>query len=299
MRDEVLWAGVRVVRFDIPPDSPLVDEREEIDVFAADHAVIIVGMHVAALVALALPSWGGLVALCVGHIVFWLGIPLGFHKLLAHRSYVAPSWFLRVLATLGTLTFQGGPLLWAATHRAHHRHTDAAGDAHASVRGFWWSHMGWTLYRRPNGFFYRRSRGLIPDLLSDPYLRFLDRYAVAVNLALFLVAAAVIRRWDILLWGFPLRIVVDWHITWLINSYAHYAPLRGAKARDGIRNSPTLAALAFGEGWHGNHHRFPGRANFAVERGQVDLAYLTLCALQRLGVIQIRQQADPTPASSR
>src|SRR6185437_5662190 len=133
------------------------------------------GMHIAAVVGLFLASWPGLTALLIGHLCFWLGIPLCFHKLLAHRTYHAPRWFTYLLATLGTLTFQGGPLLWSATHRAHHKHTDHPGDAHASVRGFWWSHMGWTFYKRPNGFLYRRARSLIPDLLKDPYFRFLDR----------------------------------------------------------------------------------------------------------------------------
>ena len=279
-----------MTRFDIPPDSPLVDGRDEKDVFSWVHAVIILGMHAAAVVGLFHVSAAAIAAFAVTHAAFLFGLPLCFHKLLAHRTYQAPVWVTNTLATFGTLAFQGGPLLWAATHRAHHRQTDEPGDAHASIRGFWWSHMGWTFYKRPNGFRYREAKALIPDLIRSAYLRFLDRRALHLNLAVLFLTAVLIRRLDILLWAFPVRIVVDWHITWLVNSYAHRAPLAGTRKHAGIRNSPVLAILAFGEGWHANHHQYPGRANFGHSWWQIDPAYWTLRALQGIGLVRLRRE---------
>ena len=280
-------------RFAIPPDSPLVDEFDaRTDVFAWDHALIIGGMHVLAVIGLFFWSWPAFAAFLVLHVLcLGAGTLLGFHRLLSHTVFRCSRAVLYTFATLGTLAFQGGPLLWAATHRAHHAHTEEPGDAHASHRGFWWSHMGWTLYKRPNGFHYREAKRLVADLCTHTYLRFLDRHALVVNIAAVALCAALVQRWDVILWAFPVRIVVGWHHIWSINSYAHYAPLRGPKAPLGaVRNSPLLAALMLGEGYHANHHRYPGRANLALEPGQFDLGYLAMRALDRLGLIRLRNR---------
>ena len=278
--------------FAIPPDSPLVDEgRAEDDVFAWDHAVIIASMHLGAAAALFVASGPAVVAFLVAHcLVFLLGVPLGFHRLLSHHAFRASDRVLHAFATLGTLTFQGGPLVWAARHRAHHRHVDEPGDSHASARGFWWSHVGWTLYRRPNGFRYHEHRKQIRDLLEHRYLRWLDRHATSVNVAAMLLFALLVRRIDLLLWAFPLRIVVGWHCTWAVNSYAHFAPLRGPKRDRRVRNSWLLALLVLGEGWHENHHRYPGRANCALTASQVDPGYLVLRLLHALGIVRLRRE---------
>jgi fatty-acid desaturase len=277
--------------FSIPPDSPLVDGRETIDIFAWDHALIIVGMHVLALSGAFFFSWQALATFLVFHVLcLGLGVVVCYHRLLSHQTFRCKPWVLYTLSTLGVLGFQGGPLLWTATHRAHHKHTDDPGDAHASSRGFWWSHMGWTFYRRPNGFRYGASRKLISDLLQHRYLVLLDRYAILANLLAAGLFFLVFQRIDLLIWAFPVRIVIDWHLTWLINSYAHFAPVRGPKEpRDEIRNSRLLAAIVFGEGWHANHHRFPGRANFAVEKGEMDPGFFLIRALERFGLLRVRR----------
>jgi stearoyl-CoA desaturase (delta-9 desaturase) len=288
--------------FALHPDSALVDHPSRQDVFAPWQAATIVGMHILAVSGLWLVSVPAITAFVAAHLLcLGGGIALGYHRLLAHRSFRTPRWFRNVLATLGTLTFQVGPLLWVAIHRAHHKDTDQEGDAHASVRGFWWSHMGWTFYRRPNGFEYAKSRRLITELADDAYLRFLNRHMVLVNLAAAAVTALVVRRGDVVLWAFPVRIVVGWHLTWLINSYAHFAPIRGPKRADGIRNSAWLAFLAFGEGWHGNHHRYPGRANFALTSRQVDPAYVALRGLNAIRLVELKREASElvSPSSPR
>lgn len=279
--------------FAIPPDSPLVDGRDPAsDVFAWDHALIIGGMHVLAFVGLWFWSWPALAAFLVMHtLCLGVGVIVGFHRLFSHKVFRCSPIVLYAFATLGTLAFQGGPLLWAATHRVHHRHPDEHGDAHSSERGFWWSHIGWTLYRRPNGFRFREAKRIVSDLSGHRFLVFLDRHAIGVNIAAFAVFAALVPRWDVLLWAFPVRIVVDWHLIWLINSYAHFAPLRGRKDPPGtIRDSALLSAFLFGEGWHAKHHASPGLANLATEPGQIDLGFVIMRGLDRIGLIRLRNR---------
>ena len=67
-------------------------------------------------------SWTGVVLLGVGIFVFGvLGLNLGFHRLITHRSFSCPRWLERTFAVLGTCSLQFSPALWVAVHRRHHR----------------------------------------------------------------------------------------------------------------------------------------------------------------------------------
>ena len=104
--------------------------------------------HILATVAL-LPqfwSWGAVAAFGVLYWVTVLGVTLGLHRLVAHRSLVVPVWLERVLVIMGTLACQSGPIEWVGLHRHHHRFSDQPNDHHDAGRGLWWSHSEWMLH---------------------------------------------------------------------------------------------------------------------------------------------------------
>src|SRR6202521_6300092 len=155
------------------------------------------GLLIIHLIALAafLPmffSWSGV---AVAIVLWWMtgafGIAFCFHRTLTHRSLAMPRWLEYMSALFGTLSLQGGPIEWVATHRLHHAHADAEGDPHDAHRGLWWSHIDW-LYRkndaRPNEDEMRRYAA---DLWAQPYYRFLQRYYLWIQVALGLVLFAV------------------------------------------------------------------------------------------------------------
>jgi stearoyl-CoA desaturase (delta-9 desaturase) len=187
-----------------------------------------------------------------------LGISVGYHRLLAHRSFEAPHWLVSILATLGALAWQGGPLAWVASHRSHHRHADQVGDPHSRALGWWWSHCLWSIFRAPNGFRYRSMARQVPDL-NLPYLLFLERHYLAINLAVVVFSMLILGISNTLVLVF-LRVVVVWHCTWLVNSCCHS---RGVNTNE---SKPTnqwwVAALTYGEGMHLNHHGSPASATF-------------------------------------
>ena len=79
-------------------------------------------MHVGAVFAL-LPmfwSWQAVVALAVLYWVTVLGVTLGLHRLVSHRSFTAPRWVERTLVLMGALACQSGPIEWVGLHRHHH-----------------------------------------------------------------------------------------------------------------------------------------------------------------------------------
>ena len=217
-----------------------------------------------------------------------------YHRYFAHRAFrtTRPAQF--VFAVLAASSVQRGPLWWAAHHRHHHSHADAPDDTHSALQhGFLWSHMGWFLAREN----FATRIALVPDLACYPELRFLDRYDALVPLSLagalyalgeLLAGVAPALGTDglqLLVWGFCLSTVVLYQATFTINSLAHRFGRRRYATNDDSRNNAWLALLTFGEGWHNNHHHFPGAARQGFYWWEIDLAYYGLRVLTALGVI--------------
>jgi stearoyl-CoA desaturase (delta-9 desaturase) len=243
-------------------------------------------IHIGALAALlpALFSWQ---AVGVMLLMFWiaggLGITLGFHRLLTHRGFTVPRPVEYLLALFGTLAVQGGPIDWVATHRKHHAFVDADGDPHDSNRGMGWAHVEW-LYRTSKDRLEPREYGRwAPDLMKDPVYRFLDRYPVAIQFALGLVLF-LIGGWSFVVWGVFVRLVVLYHCTWLVNSAAHQVGYRNFKTADRSTNCWWVSLLAFGEGWHNNHHAFPFSARHGMRWFEFDLTWTTIQVLRAVRI---------------
>ncbi len=223
--------------------------------------------------------WAALAAALYAARMF--AITAGYHRYFSHRAYRTSRAFQLALAVRGTTAVQKGPLWWAAHHRDHHRYSDGPDDVHSPIqRGFWWSHVGWILSERHD----RTRLDRVRDLARFPELVWLDRFHLAAPLAL---AAALLAAggWPALLWGFFVSTVALWHATFAINSVAHVVGRRRYATADGSRNSLGLALLTFGEGWHNNHHFYPGSANQGFRWWQVDVSWYALRALAAMGVV--------------
>jgi stearoyl-CoA desaturase (delta-9 desaturase) len=212
-----------------------------------------------------------------------------YHRYFSHRTFRTSRGAQFVFAVLGASATQRGPLWWAAHHRRHHRHSDTDLDLHSPRRhGFWWSHMGWILSARNFPTDLREVR----DLARFPELQWLDRYDIAVPAALALTLFAV-GGWPFLVWSYFVSTVLLFHGTCLINSMAHRLGSRRYETGDDSRNSLALALITFGEGWHNNHHRYPGAARQGFFWWEIDPTYWGLSLLHRIGVIR---DLRPVPA---
>jgi len=224
-----------------------------------------------------------------------------YHRYFAHRTFRTSRPVQFAFALLGAASVQRGPLWWAAHHRHHHAHADTPSDPHTPRKGFWRSHVGWFL--TPAGF--RTDPSRIGDLRRFPELRWLDRFDTAVPVALavglYLLGEVLEARApalhtngpQLLVWGFFVSTIVLFHATVTINSLAHRWGRRRFATRDDSRNNAWLALLTFGEGWHNNHHFFPGSARQGFHWWEIDLTYYGLRALQALGLVH---DLKPVPA---
>ncbi|HEY2865844.1 MAG TPA: fatty acid desaturase [Pyrinomonadaceae bacterium] len=241
--------------------------------------------HLMAFVSLFYFSWQNLAA-CL--IVMWIagswGIGLGYHRLLTHRGFKAPRWLERFLAVCGTLALQSGPIAWVTTHRVHHAFTETDRDPHSPRNGSYWAHIGWifrgTAQNQPETAVQRYS----PDLLRDPFLRFMEKYYFVTPMVVA-VALFAIGGWSMALWGIFMRTVIAWHSTWLVNSATHLWGKRRFETRDDSRNNGFVAAITFGEGWHNNHHAYPRSARHGLTWREIDPNWIQIRLLEKLGLV--------------
>lgn len=246
-------------------------------VFGAVHALV--------LLAPWFFSWSAFGVAIVLHWLFGsIGICLGYHRLLTHRSLQVPKPLEYAIALIGVLALQGGPIFWVAGHRMHHLHTeDPDKDPYSSQRGFWWSHMLWMIYPRPEYFEFERYQKFAPDLARDPVYRFLDRYFLLFQIPLGLVLYAL-GGWSFVMYGIVVRVVLLWHSTWLINSATHLIGYRTFDSDDNSRNLWWAAILTYGEGWHNNHHAYPNVAKAGWKWWEIDMTWWAIQVLRKLGL---------------
>jgi stearoyl-CoA desaturase (delta-9 desaturase) len=220
-------------------------------------------------------SWSALVVTAVLYSITALGITLCYHRSLAHRGVRLARPVECIIAVFGTLALQGGPIEWTATHRKHHAFSDTENDPHNMGRGFLWAQCAWLFRKNPAMPSPAEVRHYVPDLIDDPFFRWLDRNTLTLQIALGAVLF-VLGGWSWVVWGIFARLVLSYHVTWMINSVAHMFGYRTFKTTDLSTNCWWLALLSWGEGWHNNHHAFPFSARFGLRWFEFDAAWLVV-----------------------
>lgn len=140
-------------------------------------AIFLVSMHLGCLAAPFFFSWTGLIVCVVLHwLTASIGICLGYHRYLSHRSFKLAKPAEAVVLTCGALSGEGSPLRWAATHRLHHQKSDQVGDPHSPLDGPWWSHLWWLFPQRPENHGEQLYERYVPELLDNSTCQFLERH---------------------------------------------------------------------------------------------------------------------------
>jgi stearoyl-CoA desaturase (Delta-9 desaturase) len=242
-------------------------------------------VHVAAVAGIVYTgwSWRGAVLAGVVYGVRMVVVTAGYHRYFAHRAFKTSRLGQFLLALGAQSAAQGGVIWWASHHRWHHKYSDGPEDVHSPARrGFWYAHIGW-LY---DSDWNNAKAALVPDLTKYPELRFISRDAAniwpTVALALAFLAFGGMHA---LVWGYFVSTVLLWHGSFSINSLAHLFGKRRYATRDDSRNNWLLAAFTTGEGWHNNHHRYPGSARQGLLWWEIDVTYYVLRVLSSVGLI--------------
>lgn len=279
--------------------------RQQAKTLQLDRLLPFIFLHVGCLGVL----WTGWspTAVIVAIALYWLrmfAVTAFYHRYFSHKTFKTSRILQCVFALWGLTAVQKGPLWWAAHHRVHHAVSDQAGDLHSpNQRGFWWSQLGWIATDANIPTDYSR----VPDLARYPELVFLNRmdWIGALMLALTLYGTgSALSQWmpefktsglQLLIWGFFISTTVLFHATSTINSLSHLFGSRRYKTPDHSRNNWLLAIITMGEGWHNNHHQFPGSVRQGFFWWEIDLTYYVLRLMAFLGLIY---DLKPVPVSA-
>jgi stearoyl-CoA desaturase (delta-9 desaturase) len=231
-------------------------------------------------------------------LVTGLGLTVGYHRLFTHKAFATGAVTSCIFVIMGSMAGRGPMLSWVAMHRRHHELSDHEGDLHSPnlhgqtllgrLRGFLHAHLTWMIeHDYPNVAHY------VPDLMAERMLVTVNRYYYAwVALGLLIpaviggaVTASVWGAFSGLLWGGVVRMFVVEQSMSAINSVAHtFGTRRFVTRDDNSRNVGIMALLAWGEGWHNNHHAFPYSAAFGLRWFEIDPGFVLIRLLEKLGL---------------
>jgi stearoyl-CoA desaturase (Delta-9 desaturase) len=232
------------------------------------------------------------------YVLTFFGITAGYHRLFTHRAFQTGGFMRAFLAIAACMTGQGTVTSWVSHHRCHHLYSDEVGDVHSPnlhgegvwgvVRGIWHVHIGWIDRANWNPPF-----PYVSDILRDRVIQTIDRfYIVWVLLSLLIptvIGGVLTTSWAGalrgFLWGGAIRLFLVHQVTFGVNSICHLWGIRRFSTDDRSTNNPLLAIVALGEGWHHNHHAFPNSAKMGLTWWQLDLGWVCIVALQRLGLV--------------
>jgi stearoyl-CoA desaturase (Delta-9 desaturase) len=265
-------------------------------------------------------DWSDLAVLAIMYVVCGLGVTVGFHRLLTHRSFQTYKPIQYAFATLGSMAVQGPVIAWVADHRKHHAHTDEEGDPHSphvghgdgvlgALHGLWYAHMGWLFDSHGRAEAKKYAR----DLVEDPGMRFISRSFLGIVALGLVIPFGLGYAFDGtlaggltgMLWGGLVRIFMLHHVTWSINSVCHFFGRRRFDVEDHSTNVFWLALPSFGESWHHNHHAFPRAAVHGLKWWELDPSGAFIRAMKRAklawNVVEIspERQAQKTVAKQR
>lgn len=269
------------------------------------YMVPVATVHLLALTAVipALFSWTGLIAALVGVHVFGQSITMGYHRLLAHRSFQTHRWVEYSLVVLALFSLEDSPARWVATHRKHHAHSDEEHDPHSPLVAFLWGHMGWLFLNNRDLHHRTNYERFARDILRDPFYMWLEKnawspvYFYAAQCALYWgvafgagliwmpLAGALLFATSVLVWGVFVRTVLVWHITWSVNSFTHLFGYQTHSTGENSRNNWFVALIAAGEGWHNNHHSDPPACSLQQRWWEFDLTYWELRVMKWMGLV--------------
>jgi stearoyl-CoA desaturase (Delta-9 desaturase) len=249
-----------------------------------------------------LVTWVDIGLLVTFYVITAMGIGVGFHRMLTHRSFDAPAPVRYFFLALGSMALQGSAIEWAATHHKHHAKSDKEGDPHSPLEGFWRSHIGWMFRDR-----FIKSGVWAKPYEDDKVAQHIDKTFifwatlgfVLPGLIGFWIVGTWSAFWTGVLWGGLVRVGLVHHITWSVNSVCHTFGRREFASHDESRNEWVVGLLGLGEGWHNNHHAFPKAAYHGMKWYQFDFNAIVIRFMKAVGLVRNVWMPKPADMEAR
>ena len=242
------------------------------------------------------------------YLIAGIGTSLGYHRILTHKSADLPRWLEYTCILIGLPA--GTPVQWVGNHRAHHKSTDQIGDPHSPITdGFWYAHCGWYIQSKNRFvcFLYalagpfrmfidgvirprlnQNYNHLAKDIQKDKFYAFISRPYIYMVLLWFYLANVLLLPYFLFGWwgifAASITLIIIYNLGDAIDSIGHLIGEKRGQSQ--ARNNTVLGFLAFGDGWHANHHEYPKRAQHGIKKNQLDLTYFLLKTGKLLRIVK-------------
>ncbi len=220
------------------------------------------------------------------YVVTGLGITVGYHRLVAHRSFSCPNWIKAGLLIAGGWALENSVLNWASDHIRHHARCDREEDPYNAQRGFWYSHCGWIFSYDPHA-----DERYMAHLRKDPLVMWQHRYYVPIvlsGLILPFLVGWLYQGWVGGLGCFLLagvgRMFAVLNSTFCINSICHLWGSQPHSQANSSQDSWWVSLFTFGEGYHNYHHTYPSDYRNGSRWYDFDPSKWLILGLSRLGL---------------
>lgn len=219
-----------------------------------------------------LTDWG--ISIFIYFLTGCLGVSITFHRYLSHKSWNAPAWWIYLGSLFGFYGLVGSPLAWSNNHIAHHRYVDTEKDPHSPVCQPWWKVQWFSMLTslttmrfatkniNPFQIFLHKNYFLLHALIL---LSLVIIFGIHVSMVVYLVPAAIL-----------------WNLASLVNTLNHSKfGYRNFETKDSSVNSVVTGILTWGEGWHNNHHAYPGKSSFKLKKHELDISSFIIDRLRQ------------------
>jgi len=232
----------------------------------------------------------------ISYVLRGLGVTIGYHRMISHKAFEAHPAVEAVLTFLGAAAFQLSPISWAAVHRHHHKFSDTEHDWHApGHKGFWYSHVGWIMDRdsivQNERLWKELNEEYAKELYKNRVMMFFHKYHYLPPI-IWAILSFAIAGMPGFTWLFFISSIITQNVTWGIISVVHWFGHKHGVSEDTAKQNIIMAILAFGEGWHENHHAYPNDARNGMRWYEFDLSYLIIKCLAKLGLIKNLRRVD-------
>ncbi len=239
-------------------------------------------------------SWLDWTMFFVLYIFTGLGITVGYHRLISHRSFKCPNWVKFIFLIAGGMALQNSALRWAGDHIRHHARCDQKEDPYNATLGFWHSHCGWLLWKDPN-----RDPKYSTRLQQDPLIMWQNRYYLPIVVTGLFLPFLVGFLYDGWMGGFSCFLLAGLartffvlNSTFFINSICHIWGEQPHGTSDSSRDSWWISLLTFGEGYHNYHHMYQSDYRNGAQWYNFDPSKWLIWTLSKLGLAyDLRRQA--------
>jgi fatty-acid desaturase len=212
-------------------------------------------------------------------LTFGFGVSATFHRAVTHKSIILHPMIELLGKFFASMGGTGSPISWVMTHRAHHKYSDTELDPHPPNK----------ISKTLMGQYPKVETKGLRKFAESKFNRIMHRYYFLI-LSLYALAWGLIGI-EFFFYGFLYPAMLTIFASNFVNKYAH-SPMIGNyrlhETKDTSQNSPIVAFLTWGEGWHNTHHKYPGRASFSMRPWEIDVSFLFVQLLAKLGLARVK-----------